>query len=162
MHKIISLFGRHIAVLMLSFTCITVFADAKPIKFENGWVREAPPGVKILAAYGSLVSLIDEDYVISGIDSPQFERVEIHKTVIDDDVARMKMLNSLQIEAHDTVKLEQGGLHLMLINPHQVIKNGDSVELIFKFKNDEVLESSIPVQRQNGEDDTHHQHSHHH
>ena len=162
MHKIITLYGQRVAMIMLALNCITVFADPTAIRFENGWAREAPPGIRILAAYGNLINLDNKAYILSGIDSPQFERVEIHKTVIDNDVARMEMLNNLQIEARDTIQLKQGGLHLMLINPHEAMQTGDSVDLLFKFQNSEPLESSIPVQRQIGADDIHHHHSHHH
>lgn len=54
---------------------------------------------------------------ISRISSPQYGLVEIHETAIDDDVARMRQLDELLIEPDDSLQLQRGGTHLMMMRP---------------------------------------------
>ena len=55
--------------------------------------------------------------VVERITSPQFETVEVHETRIESGVARMRELSQLVIPPRSSVVLDEGGTHLMLMNP---------------------------------------------
>lgn len=63
---------------------------------------------------------------ITRVTSPQFETVEMHETVIENDIARMRALGSLALASGESVVFERGGKHLMLMKP---IGEFDSVTL---------------------------------
>jgi len=75
------------------------------------------PGVSMSAAYLTLTNNSDEPTRISSISSPQYERIEIHKTTIEDGVARMRKVDELIIQPDDSIRLQRGGIHLMMIRP---------------------------------------------
>jgi copper(I)-binding protein len=73
------------------------------------------PGTPVSAAYLELSNPGTAPQTITAVTSPQYARVEIHETVIEDGVARMRKLPELVIAPHESVRFEPGGKHLMLM-----------------------------------------------
>ena len=84
------------------------------------------PMPRMKAGYMTLANNSDEAIVISRVSSPQFGRAEIHETVIEDEVSRMRPVEELTIAAGESVSLEPGGKHLMLMQP---VDSPESVSL---------------------------------
>ncbi len=78
------------------------------------------------AGYMALSNNSDEVIRISSITSPQYGSIEMHETTIEDDVARMRAVEELIIGPGETVRLERGGKHLMMMRP---IDNIETVTL---------------------------------
>lgn len=72
------------------------------------------PGTNAAVAYFQLVNHGNTTIRIERISSPQFGKVEMHETVINDGVARMRPTGPLQIAAQSTTTFEPGGKHVML------------------------------------------------
>jgi hypothetical protein len=73
------------------------------------------PGMSVSAAYMALTNNSNEEVRITRVTSPQFGAVELHETSIENDVARMRAVDELIIRPGETVRLERGGMHLMLM-----------------------------------------------
>jgi hypothetical protein len=71
------------------------------------------------------------------VTSPEFARVEMHTTLIDDGLARMMALDSLTIAERSGLTFAPGGPHLMLMEPVSALSVGDVVTLEFHFDYDE-------------------------
>lgn len=72
--------------------------------------------------------------------------VEIHETVIENDVARMQMLpEGIAIPAGEAVELRPGGLHLMLIGLHRDLVPGMALTLTLTFESGQVITLRAPV-----------------
>ena len=69
-----------------------------------------------------LTNYSDGDILINSVSSPQFGEVELHETTVEDGVARMRPVPELLIRAGESVRLERGGLHLMMTRPHDDIE----------------------------------------
>jgi periplasmic copper chaperone A len=115
------------------------------ITVTGAWVAEAPPGVQVMAGYLKIVNDGAATAVLVGATSPDFERVELHRTVIRNGVARMLHESRLPIPAHAAVVFEPGGRHLMLIGPRRALKAGDRVPLTLQFADGAVLHSTAEV-----------------
>lgn len=125
-------YGLLLAVAVLAAGCGTA-ADA-PLVADDVRVSAPRPGTSMSAGYMSLTNPGDSDLEITRVQSPQFDAVEVHRTVLEDGVARMRAEPAIVVAAGATVRLEPGGLHLMLLGPHAV---ADSVTL--EFWSGEVL-----------------------
>ena len=145
-----------IVLLLLSFLS-TVMAGAA-VDVETPWVREAPPASTVLAAYMVLKNTADTPRTITRIDSPDFRDAQIHRTVVEDGVAKMLPVEQLQLPASGNVTLEPGGLHLMLFDPQRPLRDGDSIILIIHASDGDSITVHAPVVRKTGG----HEHSHHH
>jgi len=124
----------------------------------GGWVREAPPTSRVLAAYMQIINLTDTDLTITGISSPDFDSAELHRTAVENGVARMLPVSELTIPAAGSVLLEPGGLHLMLFDPVRPLVQGDSVTLVLRCSDAISMTLSVPVLRNTGEEHVHHHH----
>ena len=112
----------------LSAFAATASEDVFP-EVQNAWLRAAPPGSPMLAAYIQLNNTSDQSMKLIGAYSPAFAMTEIHKTVIIDDMARMREQKELLIEPGKSISMEPGGLHIMLMRPQQKIAVGDTVRI---------------------------------
>ena len=147
---------RTLAILLLLIGPSLVMADAT-LAVSEPWIREAPPTTRVMAGYLTMVNAGGTPVTVTSISSPDFEDAEIHRTVVEDEVARMLPVSQLEIPANSPVKLEPGGLHLMLFNPQRPLPEGATVTLIIHHSNDNKVTVTAPVIRKTGED-----HSHHH
>jgi len=148
-------------LLALLYSLITV-ADSS-LGVTEAWIREAPPGADVLAAYMVIANRDVDTATITTISSPDFERVEVHRTLVEDGVARMVPVESLQITAAGRVVLEPGGMHLMLFSPRRQLRAGNSVALDLQQSDSASIRVNVPVVKINaadGDDDSHH-HQHH-
>jgi len=86
-----------------------------PLVASNIEITEAMPGRKMSAGYLDLTNNTDVAISISSIVSPQFKSVEMHESLLENGVARMRSVPELSIPADSTITLKRGGKHLMLM-----------------------------------------------
>lgn len=63
------------------------------------------------------------------------DAVELHNTIIQDNVARMQPMTGIDVPANGQVEFKTGSFHVMLIDVKQTLKPGDSVPLTLTFQN---------------------------
>ncbi|MCP4699979.1 MAG: copper chaperone PCu(A)C [Gammaproteobacteria bacterium] len=158
-------FVNNLAVWMvIGLMTSAVSADTQSILVHEPWVREAPPNMKVLAAYLSLENTGSEPRVMTSVESPVCERIEIHNVVMEDGMAHMAEQEKLEIPPQSSVTLAPGGFHLMLMGSKQPLRAGDSVALTLHFKNGESILVKALVRKASGKmkNMKHSQHGKHH
>ncbi len=100
-------------------------------------IEITPPRPAMSAGYMTIANNAAGDLNITRVESPQFGRVELHESTIEDGVARMRKLEALTIPPGDSVRLERGGKHLMLM---KAAADLDTVTLNF-YSDDALLVS---------------------
>ena len=146
------------AVLLAVFCLYNIAHATETLDITHPWVREAPPSARVLAAYMSIKNTGGSSITIVGMSSTEFESAELHRTVIHEGVASMQHIKHLEVPANGSIKLEPGGLHLMLFNPHHALSAGDSVTLTIHLGNGTCMTVSAPVVRQTFDDHSQHHH----
>ena len=81
------------------------------------------------AAYGELRNLGNEPLRLESFDSDTFASVSLHLSVIEDGVSRMREQSDMEIAPGDSLLLEPGGLHLMLMRATREVRPGDEIEI---------------------------------
>ena len=99
------------------------------LMFSNAWSPEAPPVAPVMAGYFTVENSGKTEILITAISSPQFENIEIHRTLYEKDMAKMRWQPHIHVPAGKRVELKPGGKHLMMFKPKQRVKNGDTIEL---------------------------------
>jgi copper(I)-binding protein len=137
---------RWLAVLLLALASGLVAASE--VRVDSAWVRASVPGQKTTVAYLNLTSRHAMRLV--GGHSPLVKRVEIHEMRMQDNIMHMRALSEgLELPAGKTVKLEPGGIHLMLIGLRRQIKAGDTVPLTLALAGEggsyQTLQLKLPV-----------------
>jgi len=107
------------------------FADCKGLKVDQAWIPEAPPVAPVLAGYAHLSNDSDKPVHIDAVDGADFGEVMLHQMSMDGGMMTMRPLKGLDIPAHGSVALADGGKHLMLMNPKHPFKAGDGSSIGF-------------------------------
>ena len=87
-------------------------AGAASVTIENAWIRLPAPGQSIAAGYCDIRNDGAAPVTIVGFSGPL--RIAIHETRIEDGLARMRPIATLEVPAKSAAKLTPGGKHLML------------------------------------------------
>lgn len=123
-------------------------SDAPAIR--DAWVRPVPPGARMTAGYLSLHNPGPEPLVVVGVESPLFGSIEMHGTVVEDGMARMRHQETVTVAPGETVRFEPGGLHLMLMQAAEEIPAGGTIELSLLLEGGERLDFAAPVGQPGG------------
>jgi len=112
------------------------------VRVTGGWTRAVAPG---MTAGGFL--LIENrgaaDRLI-GARSDVADRVEIHRTTIENGMARMEKVSVLPLPFGST-RLEPGGLHLMLVDVRRALAADERIAVTLTFENAGELPAVLVV-----------------
>lgn len=101
----------------------TSAGDATPadaLTIREARVRGLIPGRDMTAAYFTAENHGGQPVVLVGASSGGARAVEMHVTVRDGEMTRMRRLSEVEIPAGGTVRFEPGGRHLMLFGVTQL------------------------------------------
>ena len=112
----------------------------------NAWIREAHPEATVNAGYMTLVNVGSEDVTLVKLESPVFDRVEIHEMAMVDGLMKMRELTEVVVAAGGGLaRFEPGGSHLMLKGPKRHLTAGHTVELTLIFRSGVKQTVSVKV-----------------
>jgi len=106
--------------------------------------RNGTPG-ESSAVYMQIENSGASAVVIAAANSAAAHQVEFHRSVVDDDIARMEAVESLVIPAGERLELRPGGLHIMLRQLKTDLKPGSSIGLHLELASGEMIQLSIPI-----------------
>lgn len=92
-----------------------------------------PPG-DVAAAYLHISNDGDGGDTLLGVRSDASRVAELHETVFEGGSVSMRRVDALAIPAGETVALEPGGFHVMLIDPVAPLEEGGQVRLVLTFE----------------------------
>jgi copper(I)-binding protein len=136
------------------------FAADPVLGVSEAWIREAPPGADVLAGYLRLENPAGDAVVVGTFQSRDFDHIEVHRTVVEEGIARMLPVERLEILPGETVALEPGGMHLMLFRPVRSLRQDDRVVFSLELADGHSQTFEATVRRDTGDDG--HRHHHHH
>jgi hypothetical protein len=135
--------------------------QAGPLKIEHPWSRPTAPGVGVGVGYMVIVNAGKADALVAA-STPVAERVELHQTRMDGGMMKMRRVEKVEVPAGATVRLEPGGLHMMLIGLKQPLAEGAKLPVVLRFETagEVKVELKVEVQadgpKNKGDDHAHH------
>jgi copper(I)-binding protein len=126
----------------------SALGDGPTVRASHVWIREAPPGISVLAGYFTLENLTGAALDLTGVSSPDFGSAMLHETVEKDGTGSMREVAKLTIPARGRVEFKPGGYHVMLMQPRKNMFSGDLVTLVFSFSDGSQLTLIAPVRRE--------------
>jgi copper(I)-binding protein len=100
------------AIVVLAGACSR--APDTTVVVRDARIRAVVPGQDKTAGYLTIENRGGAPYVLTAVESARAAAIEIHTIVRDGDTVRMRRLPELAVEPGATVRLEPGGLHLMI------------------------------------------------
>jgi len=140
---------KHPVALMLSLLASTAFlmintAQAELPQVSNARVIQPPPGAKVAAAYLTLTNSGNQALNVTGVSSDAAKRVELHLSVVENDVAKMLKQDSIVIPAGETLEFKHGSYHVMLMGLTAPLRAGSSLNLSL-LTSAGTLPVSVPI-----------------
>ena len=141
--------GRHPAFvgLMLALILAPAASEQAGVSVRDAWVREAPPGMTMMAGYMELRNNSSRPQALVAASSSGFEGVMIHRTVVKDGMAGMVHASRVELAPHASLIFAPGGFHLMLMNPKRTLRTGDPVVINLEFRDGLVLPVAFEVRK---------------
>jgi len=122
--------------LILPLLLLTLLFPASAfaeLDVSDARIKHLPPTVPVRAGYMTLRNPGAQAVTIVAVQSDAFASVEIHRSYMQDGMMRMDPVDSLTIEPGETLQLAPGGLHLMMMQPAEATRPGDSIEIVLEF-----------------------------
>ena len=148
-----------------------VVSDEDGLTIANPWARTSPMDTTYGAVYLELTSADGDALVGASVSADVAGTVEIHETVAADGESSettmamggegsdttettmagmgamtMQPIESLELPAGETVALEPGGYHIMLIDLVAPLETGEEIEVTLTFENAGERTITVPVQ----------------
>ena len=138
---------RLAALAAALFLAAVSVADAQPssIKVEQTWSRAAPQG-RTGVLYMRIVGAGAPDRLMR-VETPVAASAELHETIADHGVMKMRPLDGLAIAPGDTVTLQPGGKHIMLMGLNRPLREGDSFPVTLVFERAGAVTTTATVQK---------------
>lgn len=114
------------------------FSDAEnqahDLKTSQAWVRQTGNRKISAAIYLNIRNTGSEADLLLDIKSDMAERSQIHRSVEEDGIMRMRHIKNLEIGSGEIIAFEPGGYHIMLTRLSQPLKEGDHFPVTLSFK----------------------------
>lgn len=133
--------------LVLASTHLPAASDEAGVSVRDAWVREAPPGMAMMAGYMALRNNTSRPQVLVAASSADFESVTIHRTIAKDGMAGMVDASQVELKPSASLIFAPGGYHLMLMNPKRTLRAGDPVVINLQFRDGPDLPVAFQVRK---------------
>ncbi len=104
------------------------------LQIDQLWSRATPPGMTMGVGYFSITNRGKRADQLIGAASPRARAVELHQTIEEGGVSRMRPAKVVEISPGQTVTAKPGGLHLMLIGLKGPLVAGEVVPVTLEFR----------------------------
>lgn len=133
-----------------------------PFRVEDVWAKPSLKGTKVGVVFMTIVNSGDEILTLAQVSTPAAKRAELHTHVMNGEIMRMEQVEEVRILPQSRQVFEPGGLHVMLFDLNQPLKEGDRFPMTLTFDRG-TLDIVVPVEAIIGNEDQQPEadHSHH-
>ncbi len=110
-----------------------------PYTITDTWVKSVDSGMT--AAFGVLTNNTSSTVTVVSAETSSASKVELHEVVMGDDGAMVMQPKpgGFEIAPHESLTLQPGGFHIMLMGVTEPIVAGDTVTITLTFSDDSTL-----------------------
>ena len=133
-------------LLALALAACSSQQDAS-IQASNVWSRESPAMAQAGAVFMTLENSGKEGDALIGGTTDICDVVELHESIMENDVMQMRPVEGgkIEIPAGGSVELKPGGLHVMLIGLNQELQPGTTFTLELQFEKAGKMQIEVEV-----------------
>ena len=135
------------ACLISALALVCTASEEAGVSVRDAWIREAPPGMTMMAGYMELRNNTSRPQVLVAASSPEFGSVMIHRTIAKDGMAGMVHQPRIELAPNGSLVFAPGGYHLMLMTPKRALRAGDPVVINLEFRGGLVLPVTFAVRK---------------
>jgi copper(I)-binding protein len=134
-------------ILIAAFAALLAFpAFAADIKVDDAWARPTLGQARNGAAYLTISTTGTADRLIAA-SAPVAGKTELHTMTMNNNVMQMRPVDAIQVTPGMAVKLQPGGLHVMLLDLKSPLKLGEKFPLTLKFERGGEIQVQVEVRQ---------------
>ena len=122
-------------------------AQSAVVEVQHVWARATPPGAKTAAIYMTLVNHGPADDRLLSVSTPVADKAEVHTTVSENGISRMRPAGPLTVAPGSPVELKPGGYHIMLMDLKTPLAAGQSVAVSLTFEKAGKVDTTAVVEK---------------
>lgn len=134
------------AVLLMGSAAWAGEAAKGDIAVQGAFARATPGAAKNGGAFMTITNKGKDADRLVAASSGVAKIAELHTHIKDGDVMKMRPVGQIDVPAGQTVTLQPGGLHVMLMELGQPLKEGGTFPLTLKFEKAGEVEVTVDVQ----------------
>lgn len=150
---------KKIALIAAALLTLTGCSSQPQVEISNSWVKSSEMSVVggMTAIFGTITNNTSEDVTLIGAATAAANLVEVHEMAMSGGEMVMQQLEGgLLIPAGESVQLEPGGNHVMLMDLTQDVLAGDSLVVAFDLDGAEDLTLEVIAKPTEGGDEEYH------
>ena len=134
-----------VAILVGWLATASPAAGGGSLAVADAWARATIGAATVSAVYLTVTNRGDSPDRLVGADAERAGRTMFHRSVVEDGVMKMRHAGAVEIPAGETVRLEPGGLHLMLTGVSPRLDSGERIAVTLRFERGGEMRLSVPV-----------------
>ena len=119
--------------------------DLDKLTIGHPWAGITRGGLKTAAVYVTFINEGPKSDKLLKVSSPIAASAMIHTNIKDGPVMRMRDLDGVEIPAGGTVKMEPGGMHIMLTGIDHPLKDGEMFPMTLTLANEGEVKVEVMV-----------------
>jgi copper(I)-binding protein len=131
-----------VPLALLAFAVVACGGDGG-VEVVDAWARPSPEVADSAAFYISLANNAEEEDAVVGVSADRCGSMQVHETVMVDDVMEMQHVDELALPPGETVVMEPGGFHLMCMMVSEPLVEGDAVDVDITLRSGSTM--TVPV-----------------
>jgi len=104
------------------------------LKISSPWIRASVPGQVNGAGYVQIDNKANQGDRLISVNTTGVNRVELHTSLTENGVAKMREVTGIDVPASGSVKLIPGGFHIMFLGLTEPFKAGATIPVTLKFE----------------------------
>lgn len=117
------------------------------IRIERPWARATPGNSRVGAAYFTLEDLGTAPDKLLRVATPVAATGELHTHMMENNVMQMRPVGAIEVHPGTPTVFQPGGLHVMLMDLKQPLKEGERFPLTLEFERAGKIEVMVSVER---------------
>lgn len=134
---------RLLSIIAISALFVTT-ARAELPQVSHAHVVQPPPGAKVAAVYLTLTNNSNQEMNITGVSSDSAKRVEVHLSLVENDVAKMQKQDIVSLPAGESLAFKHGSYHVMLMGLNAPLQAGTTLDITLETSAG-LLPVTVPV-----------------
>ena len=134
-----------VAVVALAGLSGVALAQGPSVEISAAWARATTSTARVGGAFMTLKAVGEADRVVS-VSSPIAEKIELHETINDGGVMKMREVAQLVLAPGQPIVLKPGSYHIMLIGLKKPLNRGESFALTVTFEKAPPVTATVTVE----------------
>jgi copper(I)-binding protein len=135
---------KFLLFLLLIFSSMSAYSNSK-IEIVNPSLKMPGPGQDVSAIFLKFINKSPKDFKLIKASGDFAENFELHSMEMNNNMMRMRQVDSILLKNDTSTELKSGGYHIMVFGIKKLLKLNENLQLKLYFDDKSVQEIRVKV-----------------